>query len=112
MLIYSQRNRFPTFLCPTRLPKPWREGSCSEAVTCFDDVTELVEQELVVSSSVQTLLHVAVQFVHHSLHICVLVLLDTRHSTQVATPVGAGASGSSETPSGRSSQRRLNAACF
>lgn len=59
----------------------------TEAFTCFDDVTKLVEQEFVVSSSVQTLLHVAVQFVHHSLHICVLVLLDTRHSTQVATPL-------------------------
>lgn len=46
--------------------------------TCFDDVAQLIEQEFVVSSSVQALLHVAVEFVHHALHICVLVLLDTR----------------------------------
>lgn len=103
---------------------------CAEVFTCFDDVTKLVEQEFVVSSSVQTLLHVAVQFVHHSLHICVLVLLDTRHSTQVASQLDgfqngrtrqivcvflelgdAGASGSSETANSRSSQRRLNASC-
>lgn len=48
--------------------------------TCFDDVTQLIEQEFVVSSSVQALLHVAVEFVHHTLHICVLVLLDARHA--------------------------------
>lgn len=48
--------------------------------TCFDDVTQLIEQEFVVSSSVQALLHVAVEFVHHTLHICVLVLLDERHT--------------------------------
>lgn len=53
--------------------------------TCFDDVAQLIEQEFVVSSSVQTLLHVAVEFVHHALHICVLVLLDARH-TEIATP--------------------------
>lgn len=47
--------------------------------TCFNDVAQLIEQEFVVSSSVQALLHVAVEFVHHTLHICVLVLLDTRH---------------------------------
>lgn len=60
---------------------------CTQVFTCFDDVTKFVQQEFVVSSSVQTLLHVAVQLVHHSLHVCVLVLLDTRHSTQVATPL-------------------------
>lgn len=49
------------------------------AFTCFDDVGQLVEQEFVVSSSVQALLHVAVELVHHALHVCVLVLLDTRH---------------------------------
>ncbi len=53
--------------------------------TCFDDVAQLIEQEFVVSSSVQALLHVAVEFVHHTLHICVLVLLDARH-TEIATP--------------------------
>lgn len=47
--------------------------------TCFDDVAQLIEQEFIVSSSVQALLYVAVEFVHHTLHICVLVLLDTRH---------------------------------
>lgn len=47
--------------------------------TCFDDVAQLIEQEFIVSSSVQALLYVAVEFVHHALHICVLVLLDTRH---------------------------------
>lgn len=45
-------------------------------ITCFDDVTQLIEQEFVVSSSVQALLYVAVEFIHHTLHICVLVLLD------------------------------------
>lgn len=69
---------------------------CAAAFTCFDDVTKLVEQELVVSSSVQTLLHVAVQFVHHSLHICVLVLLDTRHSAQVATLLNSFQNGRAE----------------
>ena len=53
--------------------------------TFFDDVAQLIEQEFVVSSSVQALLHVAVEFVHHTLHIWVLVLLDTRH-TDIATP--------------------------
>lgn len=53
--------------------------------TCFDDVAQLIEQEFVVSSSVQALHHVAVEFVHHTLHICVLVLLDTRR-TDIATP--------------------------
>lgn len=53
--------------------------------TFFDDVAQLIEQEFVVSSSVQALLHVAVEFVHHTLHICVLVLLDTRH-TEIVTP--------------------------
>lgn len=55
------------------------------AFTCFDDVGQLVEQEFVVSSSVQALLHVAVELVHHALHVCVLVLLDTRH-TDIAIP--------------------------
>lgn len=47
--------------------------------TCFDDAAQLIEQKFVVSSCVQPLLHVAVEFIHHTLHICVLVLLDTRH---------------------------------
>lgn len=54
------------------------EGVIS-AFTCLDDVAQLIEQELIVSSSVQALLYVAVELVHHALHICVLVLLDTRH---------------------------------
>lgn len=53
--------------------------------TCFNNVAQLIEQEFVVSSSVQALLYVAVQFIHHALHIRVLVLLDTRH-TEIATP--------------------------
>lgn len=58
-------------------------GRCLTS-TCFDDAAQLIEQEFVVSSSVQALLHVAVEFKHHALHICVLVLVDTRH-TQIAT---------------------------
>lgn len=53
--------------------------------TCFDDIAQLIEQEFVVSSSVQALLHVAVELIHHPLHICVLVLLDTRH-IETVTP--------------------------
>lgn len=47
------------------------------AFTCFDYVGQLIEQKFVISSSVQPLLHEAVQFIHHTLHVCVLVLLDT-----------------------------------
>lgn len=46
------------------------------AFTCFDYVGQLIEQKFVISSNVQPLLHEAVQFIHHTLHVCVLVLPD------------------------------------
>lgn len=43
-------------------------------LTYFNDATQFIEEQLVIASCVQTLLYVAVQLIHHSLHIRILVL--------------------------------------
>lgn len=43
-------------------------------LTYPDDAAQLVEEQVVVPACVQALLYVAVQLVHHSLHVRVLVL--------------------------------------
>lgn len=43
-------------------------------LTCSDDAAQLVQQQLVVPARVQPLLDVAVQLIHYSLHVRILVL--------------------------------------
>lgn len=72
--------------CATALM--WTESQgidLSSAFTRSDDFAQLIKQDSGVSSTVQALLHVAVEFMHHTLHICVLVLLDARH-TEITFP--------------------------